>query len=304
VSSLDLSVALATSNRHDLLAVTLQSFAAIAPPSLRWEMVVVDDGDEPETEEVLRRFTQLLPLVHLKTSGREGKNAALNLAAERMSGSLVALVDDDIVPAPDWFSTLMQGVARWPDHEVFGGKISARMPAAVPSHIDLAFPLLRWALAITDDIEEGPTLPERIWGPTMAIRRSVLASHRFDPDRGPQVTEYVTGGEVEFVRRVSDARGVPPIHLPDWSVEHVIRPDQLSEDWLLGRVFRMGRENALRLGRGDAACVAGVPAHLYRDAATNYLYAFINRKRPEETLKNRLWAAWARGAIYQFRRMP
>ncbi len=55
VEQVDISVVFATYRRADILEKTLEAFTSVIADALRWQLVVVDNGDDPASQEVLRR---------------------------------------------------------------------------------------------------------------------------------------------------------------------------------------------------------------------------------------------------------
>jgi hypothetical protein len=95
----------------------------------------------------------------------------------------------------------------------------------------------------------------------MAIRASVFrAGHRFDEKFGPREGPYPMGSESEFNRRLF-REGLRAWHVKRAIVEHIIRPFQMTPDWLFSRAVRFGR-GQYRLSVPDgrvARFVFGVP---------------------------------------------
>ncbi len=65
-----------------------------------WELVVVVDGTDPETEEVLGRWVELLPLRIVRREVSTGVAGALNAGYAAACGEVVIRCDDDLTPRP------------------------------------------------------------------------------------------------------------------------------------------------------------------------------------------------------------
>lgn len=76
----------------------------------------------------------------------------------------------------------------------------------------------------------------------MAVRRSVFDTGvKFSGDIGPDGSgTYIMGSETEFCRRL-ESQGVKAWFCADAKVEHLVRKNQLSTEWILQRFFRFGR---------------------------------------------------------------
>lgn len=269
---MDISVVLATYDRDETLARTLASFADQAVSGLRWQVFVVDNACREKTRELSESFQGTLPIQYLRQS-TPGKNHALLTAMPLVKGALVVFTDDDIVADPSWLMELWQASQRLHDHDLFGGRILPLFPTGrTPEEgIDLSQGFTRAAYVIADwDLPEGDIRPGRIWGPNMAVRRRVFDSGiSFDPTIGPsQSKTYTMGSETEFLLRAAKA-GFKSAYVPKALVQHQIRPNQLSIEWLKGRAFRQGKGKAAMYREFDHyKRLFGVPRFLYRKLAT------------------------------------
>jgi glycosyltransferase involved in cell wall biosynthesis len=254
-----LTVAFATRNRADHLRDVLAAFAALAPPAGGWKLVVADNGSTDATQCVLSRYRERLPL-HVLREPRPGKNAALNRAIASFDGDLVVLTDDDVLPEPDWLLRLATAAERHPEASLFGGTILPAWPHALPPWLDQSRVDFGTLFALVSH-KSGPCDFRVIFGPNMAVRRSVFAhGHRFDESIGPDGRNALSamGSETEFTRRLT-AAGHRARFVAEARVRHIIRPEQFEESWILARAYRNGlgtaRTNppALAEGRGLVA---------------------------------------------------
>lgn len=155
---------------------------------------------------------------------------------------MIIFKDDDVITDPAWVKKLADVAARWKDADLFGGRILPKYHAGktAPLINDPAF--LRIAYVIADcDLPEGEHPAGKIWGPNMMVRRRVFDQGlRFNTDAGPTGSNYVMGSETEFLQRASNA-GFTAVYAPSAFVYHQIRPEQLTQSWIFGRAFRVGR---------------------------------------------------------------
>ena len=261
-----LTVLLATHDGADTLPRTLGAFTELRPPSGGWRLVVVDNASGDDTKSIIGSFKGSLPITYLHEA-RPGKNAALNSGLGQVSGDLVVLTDDDVVPRPDWLAEIRALADAEPDFAVFGGAILPEWEAE-PEPWILDWVNLSITYALLDlSIAEGPAGPDAIFGPNMAVRRAVFdAGYRFDEDVGPRGPAYPMGSETEFNRRLA-ADGYRIWHTRRAVVHHIIRPDQLTAAWILGRAIRFGRGQVrIRLQQaGDRSpSLLGLPRYLIR----------------------------------------
>lgn len=123
---LEISVAVPTYRRPDLLAKCLASLADQDLERTEYEVIVVDDGSGPETLEVLKAAAVGWPEMRwISMSSNRGPAAARNRAIAEASGRIVLFMDDDIVAPPSLVRTHLEmhkrgdellgvvGLVRW-----------------------------------------------------------------------------------------------------------------------------------------------------------------------------------------------
>jgi glycosyltransferase involved in cell wall biosynthesis len=235
-----ITVLFATRDRAEGLQQMLESLLAVQSPKNGWKLVVVDNGSRDATASVLARYATTLPLtfVHEPVAG---KNRALNRGLALLEGDLTVLTDDDIIPNPDWLVQLQQAAEAHPEATVLGGTVIPLWPASRPAFISekaVNFSILY----AQNEQPTGWCEAGYIFGPNMAVRTSVFTDgFTFAEDVGPDNSRraYVMGGETDFVQRVM-AGGRRAWFVADSRVLHMVRPDQLTEAWILKRYYLYG----------------------------------------------------------------
>jgi glycosyltransferase involved in cell wall biosynthesis len=235
-----LTVLFATYNGEQTLPAVLQAYCGVESPPGGWKLVVVDNGSSDQTSRIIGSFSHLLPLTYLSES-RRGKNAALNTGLEHISGDLVVLTDDDVIPRPDWLLQLQNCSTAHPDFAVFGGVVLPRWERT-PEPWIFRLPTLESAFSVTNpNWEEGPISAAYIFGPNMAVRSTIFQrKYRFRMSIGPCGQTYAMGSETEFTRRLAQ-NGYQCWHCKTAIVEHIIRSFQMNKDWVLNRTVQFGR---------------------------------------------------------------
>ena len=298
----DVSILIPTYRRPTLLERTLQNLLTLRPPGVTYEILVIDNSGDRETQRVVGAAAGRLP-IRLLTEIRRSKNRALLRGLEEATGDILVFTDDDIVADADWLTELSEGARRWPQHVVFGGRVLPLWPAGRTPGVQHAF--LDHAYAIADWVHpEGPYPASRVFGPNMAIRASVFrAGWSFDPAIGPDGTDnYIPGSETDLTMRLERA-GFQAVYLPRALVLHQIRAEQLELEWLYRRAFRKGREDLRRRGIPGGPRLRGVPLSLLAASArasTRRLAACASRDPVVRF--DRAIAYWRlRGMMYQCR---
>lgn len=120
------SVIIPTHARPDRLAACLEALANLDYPRDRFEVIVVDDGNDIPPHDVVRRFSGRLD-VALLTQPHAGPATARNTAAARARGEVLAFTDDDCAPASDWLTHLALRFAQ-DKHLAVGGRTINALP--------------------------------------------------------------------------------------------------------------------------------------------------------------------------------
>ena len=191
-----LTVLMATCNGAATLPKVLEAYCALAAPAHGWRLLVADDGSTDATAAVLTAYAARLPLRLLRRQ-RRGKNAALNalleLALATADSALFVFSDDDATPAADWLVQLAACADAHPDCALFGGAIAPDWGAPAPGWIARVVPLgITYALT---DVADGPVFPGLVWGPNMAVRRSVLPATSTCPRMSTGLARRTFGAE-------------------------------------------------------------------------------------------------------------
>jgi hypothetical protein len=92
--------------RRAVEAVLQQQFSG------SWEVLVCDDGSQDGTEELMRQWCQKEARLHYLRQQQRGPAAARNLGIRKARAPLVAMTDDDCLPAPGWLAALYQAAQR------------------------------------------------------------------------------------------------------------------------------------------------------------------------------------------------
>lgn len=100
------SVVVPTYERSFRVRATLSALARMEPPSGGFETIVVDDGSSAEHAESLARSAAEVPAARVIRQENRGPAAARNAGVAVASGELIAFLDDDCVPSPDWLVRL------------------------------------------------------------------------------------------------------------------------------------------------------------------------------------------------------
>src|SRR5438067_2171623 len=116
------TVLVCTYNRARLLRETLASMQAMGVPvNCRVEILVVDNNSTDNTPEVVAESTRngAIPVRYVRET-QQGKSFALNRGLANASGEILALTDDDVLPATDWLERIVDNFRTRAVTFVFG----------------------------------------------------------------------------------------------------------------------------------------------------------------------------------------
>ncbi len=120
----ELCVIVATAGRPRLLRALLDALRSQTVGTGAFDLHVVIDGGDPETETLLREVSPSWggEMGWSSTPVRRGPAAARNIAIAATHAPIVVMTDDDCVPAPGWLAAVEACMRRCPDAGFMFGK--------------------------------------------------------------------------------------------------------------------------------------------------------------------------------------
>lgn len=198
------AVVVPTYDRGRILADTLAALQRVDPPVGGFEVVVVDDGSPEPSASAVANAVAAFPAARLLRRANAGPAAARNAGIAASDGALVAFLDDDCAPAPDWLVRLTQPLAD----EGVGG-VGGRVLSAPPANwVGRFCSAVEYATGVQPEFENAATA-------NACYRRSLLeALGGFDEGfRFP-------GGDDPDLSRRARAAGYRLVFAPDAVVYH------------------------------------------------------------------------------------
>ncbi len=120
------SVLIPAHNEEIVMAATLDAMLALDYPRDRLEILVINDGSNDTTGEIVadyaRRDNRVVPLNVPKGEGGRGKSRALNLGLTSARSPVVAVYDADNTPSPDALKYLVAQLLLHPELGAVLGK--------------------------------------------------------------------------------------------------------------------------------------------------------------------------------------
>lgn len=179
---MQISVVVCTRNRAGALprlftALERQTLTGRVP----WELIFIDNGSTDDTARVVRQFATHagFPVI-CEFERRPGKSYGLNTGIALARGSIIALTDDDGIPAPDWLENIHRYFAAYPAIACLGGRVELYNPA------DALVTVRTSRTAGVVDASNFSAINIPVIGCNMAIRAGVLRQvGPYDVDIGP-----------------------------------------------------------------------------------------------------------------------
>lgn len=238
----DLSVVICTWNRASVLDETLESLCALeSPKGVAWELIIVNNHSTDDTDAVIARYQERLPLCRL-FEPEMGLSLARNRALAAAQGDLIVFVDDDVKVRPTLLQEYWAAAQRWPEALAFGGRILPLYVEPPPQWFTDNLHILHGIISIRDlPMAEGPfPAPEFPYGANMAFRPAAFACWHFDPRLGLHGADQIQSEEQQLFQQLHDA-GTPPIWVPKAELYHRVEPYRCTRQFVWKRLFGFGR---------------------------------------------------------------
>jgi GT2 family glycosyltransferase len=245
-------VAAHTMDRWDDIVAGVESLAHQTVPPL--ETILVVDHNE----ELLARARAAFPAVHVLDNPRTGgASGARNTGIAQAKGSIIAFVDDDARPEPDWIEQLL---AAYDDEQVLavGGVAQPVWPERRPDHLP---PELDWIVGCTYRGQPTERADVRnLWGCNMSVRAEVFAKiGTFDEKVGRIGLIPLGTEETEFCIRITQRLpGSRVVFEPKALVHHRVTEARTTWAYLRSRSHAEGVSKAAMVavvGTGDGTSV-------------------------------------------------
>lgn len=250
------TVLICTYNRADLLRETLTALQRMIPPAdCRVEILVVDNNSTDGTPSVVATYAAgcRFPVTCLHET-RQGKSFALNRGLEHSHGDVIALTDDDVVPADDWLARIVDGF-RTHDVTFVFGKVLPRWSVTPPPellterarHIWGPLALLDYGDTETEYLPDtrGVGLPI---GANLALsRQAIVTIGGWRTDLGKVNNTLISGEDHEIFMRLRRHDLFRGLYDPLNVVHHYVPASRLTRRYFRRWFYWSGKTRALML---------------------------------------------------------
>jgi glucosyl-dolichyl phosphate glucuronosyltransferase len=235
----DLSVIVCTHNRPHDLERCLDALTLLEDPV---EVVVVDSASEPPCRDLVLRYETSIPSLHYVREKRPGLSRARNSGVAHAGGRLVAFLDDDAAPRPDWARRIVAAFDADPSIGCVGGACVAVFADAATPPRWLSDRLLQFA-GITrfgTEAREARSSAEWPFGANIAFRAELLAGDEAFPEElGRDGTTLLSGEEVAVVETIR-ADGWRIWLEPSAVVDHTVHAERCRSSYYWRRLWWAG----------------------------------------------------------------
>ncbi len=252
-AKLSIAAIVCTLDRGPAIERTLAALCAQDLPADEFEILIIDNCSREENAQLLRGAVRTEPpILRYFREDKLGESSARNRALRECKAEILAFIDDDAIPDPNWLRAIRRAFAEQPALGAIGGRVLLDLEIERPVWLDDE--LLPY-LSGFDLGEEQRSLvyPDFPRGANMAFRRQVFADGaKFDERLGLRGSCLLTMSETEMCDRVAGA-GWDLAYLPEARVVHMISANRMQREWFADRVYWQGRSRcsfeALRYGR-------------------------------------------------------
>ena len=278
-----ITIILCTYNRCQSLGRALESAAALTlPDSDEWDVLVVDNNSNDQTQEVVQEFCDRYPgRFSCLFEPRQGKSFALNSGIGKAQGDVLAFMDDDVEVDSNWLRHLTAPLnsGEWAGA---GGRILPEASFVPQKWMDLGSRDGLAPLAMFDLGPEPGELKEPPFGTNMAFRKELFVKYgSFRTDLGPQPGSEIRSEDSEFGSRLL-AAGERLWYEPSAIVYHAIPQARIQKKYFQTWWFDKGRADVRELGIPNVRwTIAGIPVYLFRRLVIWTLRWIMSAREPQ-----------------------
>lgn len=287
-----ITVAVCTYDRYPSLDSCLAALAAQLLPATEFECVVVDNS--PNRGRSVAESQRHAGYRNLRWmyEATPGLSNARNVAAREARAPLIAYLDDDAVPEPDWLNRLLEAFDALGDEYVgIGGKI---LPIFSTPRPEWLIDKLLGYVSVVDLGEDTRALQPKEWvaGANIAYRVSALRqAGGFSTALGRVGSgiSLMSNDEIELAERLA-AKGGRMGYAGKAVVHHVVEENRLNQEWFRRRIAWQAVSDYVR----DPQKIYG-----QREVAWKRVKTFLANQRPDLRTQRALALEQASGSDLQ-----
>jgi glycosyltransferase involved in cell wall biosynthesis len=244
------------------------------PDDLQWEVVVINNASLDDTDAVILRFQERLPL-RREFEAAPGLSNARNRALRVIKGAYVIWTDDDVIVDQGFLAAYVEAFRRWPHAVLFGGKIIPVFEEPMPPWLRECQTMIGGTFAHRDFGDEPVPLTctgNRIpFGANFAVRTAEHRAHMYNPVLGAGALLGI-GEETDVAVRLLK-EGMEGYWIAGAKVRHFIPQARQTLRHVERHYNALGRISAFatELHGYDGPRLFGAPRWLVRRLVADYL---------------------------------
>jgi len=241
-----ISAIVCTHNRASYLRNALSSLVNQSIPVEKYEVIVVDNGSQDDTSQVVAEFAQRSSIRYIYEP-ELGLSRARNTGWQNAQGEYIAYLDDDAIADQGWLTKIVEVFETFkPRPGCIGGKVNPIWESPQPRW--LSDSMMSW-LAILDYSDTPVILddPRHLVGANIAYPRHLLETMSgFNISLGRKGNNLLSNEESLLHNRLVKM-GYACIYHPEIIVGHHIQISRLNQAWFKRRLYWQGISNAILL---------------------------------------------------------
>lgn len=274
-----ISVIICTYRRAPILRRTLGRLQELYAGDRDWELIVVDNADDPATDALIREFQDRLP-VRRVVEPVAGVARARNRGWRQAKHALLAYLDDDCLPAPQWLGRIRDFFASEAAASagILGGRVHLLWEVGRPEWLTDEFVGYLSRIDWGDALFRIPNESQWVGEGNMAILRERLEAVDGFPEGLGHTGSRLLSGEGNGLRRRLEARGWATWYDGAMEVRHIVFEERVrSRKWLHSRVLWGGVSDAALATQGQSRteCLRAARKYFFYSVRTRWLVDFL-----------------------------
>lgn len=243
-----ISLIIPTLNRADMLDETLGSLSNQTISTLKYEIIIINNGSTDHTEEVIKKhknnYKNLISVIEERKGLHYGRHKGLEIS----KGDILVFADDDIEPLPEWLESIDLAF-RDSSIAMVAGNNLPKFTEDPPDWITklwnrkdlLGRKMIPQLSVIKFKKSSKYVSPYLVWGCNFPIRKSVLLdAGGFNPDGMPSDLSHFRGdGETRVSRYVAEQK-LKTLYVSEASIFHKVTPERMTYQYFKKRGFNQG----------------------------------------------------------------
>jgi len=247
MKSFTVSIIICTYKRPMLLESTLQSVVNLDFAPNQFEIVVIDNGSDDQSEEVVEAIKRHARCrMSYAKEEKLGLSHARNKGIELAQGRIVVFLDDDELVDQKWLKELIKPYDSDERVACVGGKIIPVFPDnKYPSWYSKDIQGFFGGVDNGEQIHEVNFPREYIGGGNMSFNRQViLEAGMFNVRLGIIGASSYSGEENELALRIKN-KGFKVLYTPFAITYHLIERERISKQFFHKRLFQSGKSEIM-----------------------------------------------------------